>query len=415
VNGISAVQPGWAAPFSISFRDNLNFVCAPDNAVPRGANLNSLCVNIIGDGPNVGSAFSSIPTGASPQGTGMLTVEQRLQSSREAEEEKIEGRRGRYAYTLGSTQFAQREGGVQLPPAGGASPDVVFGLGSGSNVFFSAGAYALNHHNNRFEDGYESQLPTVTIGADHRVNEWLLAGLAFNYTNYDGTYDDGGGFNKHIFGPLLYATFLPFQGAFANVVLGYARQENENNRLATASSIAQPPLTFRGHTSADYSENQFTAGVLAGYDHPFGNLTIGPRLGLAVSHDRFEEFKEEGNTGLELRYRNLNQTSVQSSLGVQASMGFQTAYGVVVPQVAAAWVHEYANDDRNIDARLVEAPTAPSFTFQREPPARDWASLGLGVSALLPNGMQPFVQFATIQGNENFVSYGGTAGLRWGL
>jgi outer membrane autotransporter protein len=383
--------------------------------VPRGPNLNALCVNIIGDGPNVGSAFSSIPTGASPQGTGMLTVEQRLQSSREAEEEKIEGSSGRYAIMLGSTQFAQREGGLQLPPAGGASPDVAFGLGSGASLFFSAGAYALNHHNNRFEDGYEAQLPTVTVGADYRINQWLLAGLALNYTNYDGTYDDGGGFDKHIFGPLLYATFLPFQGAFANVVLGYARQENENNRLATAASIAEPPLTFRGHTSADYSENQFTAGILAGYDHPFGNLTIGPRLGVAVSHDRFEEFKEEGNTGLELRYRNLNQTSVQSSLGVQASIGFETAYGVVVPQAAVAWVHEYANSDRNIDARLVEAPTAPSFTFQREGPARDWANIGLGVSAVLPNGLQPFVQFATIQGNENFVSYGGTAGLRLGL
>jgi hypothetical protein len=60
-------------------------------------------------------------------------------------------------------------------------------------------------------------------------------------------------------------------------------------------------------------------------------------------------------------------------------------------------------------------PAAPSFTFQREPPARDWASIGLGVSALLTNGLQPFVQFATIQGNENFVSYGGTAGVRLGL
>jgi outer membrane autotransporter protein len=111
----------------------------------------------------------------------------------------------------------------------------------------------------------------------------------------------------------------------------------------------------------------------------------------------------------------LNQTSVQSSLGVQASVGFETAYGVVVPQATVAWVHEYANSDRDIDARLVEAPAASTFTFQRERPARDWASIGLGVSALLPNGLLPFVQFATIQGNEHFVSYGGTAGVRLGL
>jgi hypothetical protein len=78
------------------------------------------------------------------------------------------------------------------------------------------------------------------------VCHWMTAGLAFNYTNYDGTYDDGGGFDKNIFGPLLYASFLPFQGAFTNVVLGYARQENHNTRLASASSETTPPVTVEG-------------------------------------------------------------------------------------------------------------------------------------------------------------------------
>ena len=104
---------------------------------------------------------------------------------------------------------------------------MAFGLGAGASLFFSAGAYALDHF-----DGYEAQLPTVTIGGDYKINDWMTAGLAVNYTNYDGTYDDGGGFDKNIFGPLLYATFLPFEGAFTNVVIGYARQENYNNRLA---------------------------------------------------------------------------------------------------------------------------------------------------------------------------------------
>ena len=88
------------------------------------------------------------------------------------------------------------------------------------------------------------------------------------------------------------------------------------------------------------------------------------------------------------------------------------SWGVVIPQANVAWVHEYFNDDRNIEASLVEASPSPKFTFKREPPARDWANIGLGVYAFLPNGLQPFVQFATMQGNENFVSYGGTTGVR---
>src|SRR5512132_3166138 len=406
---INAVHHAVAGDFNTTFRNYLNNICLT-SSFQGGSNLGQACFDINNGGGPVGSISSPM----SPDNAGVRRLEQRLQSFRESKEEQLENEyRGTYAMNT-SEWFVQGDS-LQLPPARGTSPDIVFGLGSGTNVFLSAGAYALNHYNNRYEDGYEAQLPTVTVGADYRVNDSLLAGLAFNYTNYDGTYDDGGGFDKNIFGPLLYAAFLPFKGAFANVVLGYARQENRNNRLAGASSGDAPaPLPF-GHTSADYSENQYTAGVLAGYDQPFGNVTIGPRLGLAFSHESFESIKEDGDTGLELRYNNLDQTSLQSSLGVQASIGFETAYGIVVPQAAVAWVHEYANSDRYIDAQLVEAPAAPSFKFQREPPARDWASIGLGVSALLPNRLQPFVQFATIQGNEHFVSYGGTAGVRLGL
>ncbi|NJO56692.1 MAG: hypothetical protein HC834_10585 [Rhodospirillales bacterium] len=58
---------------------------------------------------------------------------------------------------------------------------------------------------------------------------------------------------------------------------------------------------------------------------------------------------------------------------------------------------------------------AVHVTFRREAPARNWANIGLGMTAILPNGLQPFVQLATIQGNDNFVTYGGNAGIRIGL
>jgi outer membrane autotransporter protein len=279
------------------------------------------------------------------------------------------------------------------------------------SVFASAGATALNHHNNEFEDGYEAQLPTVTIGADYWISPRLLAGVGFNYTNFDGTYDDGGGFDKDIFSPLLYATYLPFDRAFVNTVLGYSRNENSNNRRVVV------PLSdgsvFNGRTSADYDENQYTATLQAGYDHPIDNFTIGPRLGFAYGYSQVDSFKEKGSTGAELRYSGLNQTSVQTSLGAAATVTIAIPYGVLLPQASVAWVHEYANDARNIDARFVEAPSSPKFNFQRERPARNWANIGLGVSASLVNGMQPFAQFQTVQGNDNFVSYGGTAGLRF--
>jgi outer membrane lipase/esterase len=210
---------------------------------------------------------------------------------------------------------------------------------------------------------------------------------------------------------LLYATYLPFDRAFINAVLGYSRNENTNNRKVVTPLGGEPPFT--GRTSADYDENQYSATIQAAYDHPIDNFTIGPRLGFAYGYSQVGSFKEKGNTGLELRYSGLDQTSVQTSLGAAATVAIAIPYGVLLPQASVAWVHEYANDARNIHARFVDAPGSPRFTFQRERPARDWANIALGVSASLVNGMQPFAQFQTVQGNDNFVSYGGTAGLRF--
>jgi outer membrane lipase/esterase len=376
--------------------------------VTPGSNLEAVLVENAPTG-----AVSAAPAAVSPQGTAGPSIERRLQAVRESEERRREADSGRIMYASYQRESVlAQDGQLQLPPAGGASPEIVVGPAQGLSLFVSTGAFALNHHNNRFEDGYEAQLPTVTVGGDYWFTPRLLAGMAFNYTNFDGTYDDGGGFDKDIFAPALYATFLPFDGAFVNAVLGYSRNENSNSRKVFVPFTDEPPF-FTGHTSADYSENQYSAVLQAGYDHPIDNFTVGPRLGFAFGHSQVDSFEEKGDTGFELRYSGLDQTSVQSSLGAAATIAIAIPDGVLLPQASVAWVHEYANDARNIDARFADAPGSPQFTFQRERPARDWANIAVGASAAFANGLQPFVQFATVQGNDNFVSYGGTAGLRF--
>lgn len=405
----AAAQTFDDASFRALFEIDNNFGtnCEPDFTaacwVTPGTNLATFLRN-----NQPAGVVSAAPATVSPQaGTG-TAIERRLQAVRESEERRREAGLTR---VIPASYADMVQAQLQLPPAGGATPEIVVSEAQGLSVFASAGATALNHHNNRFEDGYEAQLPTVTVGADYWINPRLLAGAGFNYTNFDGTYDDGGGFDKDIFSPLLYATFLPFDRAFVNAVIGYSRNENTNNRKVVTPLGGEPPFT--GRTSADYDENQYTATLQAGYDHPIDNFTIGPRLGFAYGYSQVDSFREKGKTGLELRYSGLNQTSVQTSLGAAATVAIAIPYGVLLPQASVAWVHEYANDARHIDARFVDAPGAPKFTFQREPPARDWANIALGVSASLVNGMQPFAQFQTVQGNDNFVSYGGTAGLRF--
>jgi uncharacterized protein YhjY with autotransporter beta-barrel domain len=418
VFGLSHPVP--AQPFdALAFLQDVCF-----RNVTFGSNLKQLCQHSIENTPS-GGVSAAPATGQAAAGVGPA-IERRLQAVRESKElmKEAGATEVMYASYPGEAVLADN-GQLQLPPAGGApSESVVVSTAQGLSLFASAGAVALRHHNNSFEDGYDALLPTVTVGTDYWfIPGRLLGGAAFNYTRSDGDYDHGGDFNKDIYSPVLYATFLPFDCtpspgassspcAFINAVLSYSRNENSNNRKLFIAN-PDPAFEFTGHTSADYPENQYSAALQAGYDHPLGDFTIGPRLGFAYSHSQIDSFEEHGNTGDEMRYSGLDQTSVQTSLGAAATVAIAIPHGTLWPQLSAAWVHEYANDARNIDARFVEASPSPTFTFQREKPARDWATIGLGVSTYFDNGMQPFAQFTTVQGNENFTSYGGTAGLRY--
>jgi autotransporter-like protein len=201
------------------------------------ANPNSALRTLCGSNINPGGSVSVAPATGASQGEAGATVEQRAQAFRESQEssQPASPARVRPAFYPGD-QISASDGQAQLPPPGGVSPEILLSPAQGLSLFASAGAFALNHHNNRFEDGYQATLPTVTIGADYQVTPRLLAGVAFNYTNSNATYDDGGGFDKNIFAPVLYATYLPFDGAFVNASLGYARSENSNNRKAVVPS-----------------------------------------------------------------------------------------------------------------------------------------------------------------------------------
>ena len=334
---------------------------------------------------------------------------------------------------ISQQQLRQVRAAEEHKTKGGASSDtVVVDLGGGFSTFLVAGAGTLQHHQNDFEQGYHSTLPSVTVGGDYRVNTKLVIGLAFNYFNQNGDFTSVGGldpgFNVNSYSPLVYLNYAPFDRAFANVILGYARQNTSYSRFAQIVKdgpdnkdlgVTNPldPVFRTGPSlvSADFHRDLLSAYILTGYDYPISandNFTIGPRLGLNVRHLLIDDYQESSNTGLELHYREPDQTSVQTIIGFTVASVLATSIGIVSPYFAASWVHEFANAQRTIHARFVQDPAPQEFTFKTEKPARNWAILDLGVSVLMSPKLSAFVTFSTMQGNANFESYGGIVGLR---
>ncbi len=373
--------------------------------------LGDICV-LLPSNQAGGVTTASSGVGSLSQPNSFLISEQQLRDALGRKTRRLRSARGDLSDDLRIIDDKTDKERTDRPPSGSA--DSVAANWGRFSTFLTAGATTLRHRQNDYEQGYTATIPSVTLGGAYLISDSLETGLAFNYFNSNAVNITGGGFNVDSYTPSLFINFLPFENAFANLTLGYTRQNQTNNRIAVAGINKFTDNIISRSTTGKFNANQYQLNFLSGFDGYIENITFGPRVGVNVRQWEMNSYQESTNTGLELRYNNQYQTSIQSILGLFISSAYSTAVGVFVPQLTASWVHEYANNSRTVRAQFVQAPLSNGFSFQTESPARNWAAIDIGVSFVLPRDVQAFANFSTVQGNRNFESYGGNIGIRVG-
>jgi outer membrane autotransporter protein len=280
---------------------------------------------------------------------------------------------------------------------------------SGFSLFASADYQKYDQDTNRFESGFERDTVGGSVGGDFLFRNGLVLGAAFTYAHEFGDYDGvGGGFDHDAYGFLLYGSVVPVAGLFIDGVAGYTRKDYGFERKISFTSAS----TVTGQTRGDTEGDEFKVGFNAGYDFIVGPVTIGPRVGLLYRETTIDGFRESGRTGLELAYDDQNIRSLTSTLGVFGSMAISTGVGVIVPQASFDYVHEFLDDQRSVGFRIIQDLNNQRFLFETDRPDRNYFNLGVGVSMVLPNGMQPFLNFRELLGYRDRSSHTVTAGLR---
>jgi uncharacterized protein YhjY with autotransporter beta-barrel domain len=390
-----------------------------------GPNLAAACTNATG----VTGAGNSAGGGATAVHTTAASILNRNILSRLEDVQNEDGSSKKSASAMAMNPFGllapgmMRGVGAQTPvnPTGDGS-GAGFAASSQSRMkgfgFFASGLVeALNRDVTTYQDGYKSMILGVTAGADYRFNGQTVGGLALSYANTHGDFKNGGDFNTNTFGMTLFGSYLPTDRTFVQVTGGYTR----NNYLVSRTAQAfipgvggGPDRSLAGTPSSNSNGDVFRTTLLAGYDHPVGRFTIGPRAGMNYTNTHIGDYSETSGGGLGLKFDDQWVNSLQSLLGVQAQAAFSTSIGVLVPQVNADYIHEFANSQRHIGVSFVEdlRATPVKFAFQNDPPDRNFFNLGTGLIMVLPNGWQPFVNFRAMVGNSQFENYAGTFGLR---
>jgi len=318
------------------------------------------------------------------------------------------------AQSLGATVENRRQDRLEGKQTGNQA---TFNLPSGLGLFISGDVEALDRDRTTFGDGFDSTVLGVTIGGDFQFNDRLIAGAAFNYINRDGDFDGGGDFSTNSYGVLTYGSFMPIPSIFLDVAVGYTRHNYLVERPVSYVE-AGSGVTIGGRSSSNSNGNEFNIRAVAGYDHSVGNITVGPRIGINYSRTKIDNYTEDGGGGLALSYDDQTIHSFQTTVGLQGSITINTSYGVWVPQATADYIHEFDNDRRSItvqfegDNRTAAQGGISKFSFNNDKPDRDFFNFSVGTILILPNGIQPFVNFRIMAGNDQFDNYGGTFGVR---
>lgn len=267
--------------------------------------------------------------------------------------------------------------------------------------------------------GFDAHTWEGTLGADYRVTNNFVLGLAFNYMSTKAYFDtitvlgtpSGGGVDIRSVGLSIYSTYYVADKFYVDgiVSLGWSDYDTDRRILYSVPSTSRAGGSIPGVTSVnqtaqgdtDGSQVSFSFG--AGYDVNIGGWTISPLARLEYMKLDIDGYRERINNtaagfGLTLAFEDQTVESLVNVLGTQASYAISTGFGVLLPQVRVEWRHEFKNDRRTITARFINDPTRTPLVLVTDNPDRDYFNLGTGLSGTFRGGVSAFVYYETILG-----------------
>lgn len=179
-----------------------------------------------------------------------------------------------------------------------------------------------------------------TVGIERHFNENWSAGLALTASTTDVDASFAGSSDLDTFAVTPYLSYYradAFGTAdfWADVMYSHGFHEFDTQRF-TGTGLAS------GSPDADTDQIEFTTGV----NFQSGRVTHGPYAGLRWIDGTVDGYTEVGSGGVSIPEQDVE--SLASILGYQCSFPIAMSAGTLVPQIRAAWEHEFEDDGNKI-------------------------------------------------------------------
>jgi autotransporter-associated beta strand protein len=246
--------------------------------------------------------------------------------------------------------------------------------------------------------GYDVDTGGFTLGVDYRLTPNFAIGLFGGYAHTNVNLVGGGNIDVNAGKIGAYATIFG-NGFYLDAAVSGGPSGYDTRRVA-----------LQGNASGSTDGADLNVLVAGGYDWKVGNLSIGPTASFQFSYVGLDSFTETGSLA-PLKFPDQNTESERTAFGAKAYYQWKVGHITVIPQVTAAWQHEYGSVAYSVVASFASG-AGNSFTVNGPEIGRDSLLIGAGVSVLWSDRISTYVYYDGDVARTNYDSHSVSGGIR---
>jgi outer membrane autotransporter protein len=309
--------------------------------------------------PQYHSALSALTPGSYSRNT--ISTSQQYTKSLQHRMQNVRGATGR---NLQKSQI--------LPEDTGMHNDLFYNFDRFSPVQGKNGLWFDSFEQQRLSGFDDYSMNGMTFGFDRSFSDPLLLGVSGGYAKSSAGLDGGAGSGDigNYYGSL-YGSYslkdLSFDGVFS-----YGKSRYDTDRLISTGGA---PV----QADSNHDGDLFSGYLRAGYAFRLNDWILEPFASAQYLHLKEKGYTESGAGGLGLKVDGTTTRSFVSELGTRFTRVFSFENGKIVPEVSAAWLHDFNVSDQAMSSSFAGAPDS-SFTVAGPKSANNGATVGAGIT-----------------------------------
>ncbi|WPO43114.1 autotransporter outer membrane beta-barrel domain-containing protein [Tardiphaga sp. 42S5] len=260
-------------------------------------------------------------------------------------------------------------------------------------LFITSGASFAREGARTDAPGFKSNTVNVLAGYDRRITDSLVAGVFGGYALTRGDIDNVGSHTKISTGTIGgYGTYQA-PGWFATAMGLYGFSDYDTTRVAVGTT-----------NTAAFSGDHYAIRGTVGTDLRVSGWVVTPEIGLQYTRVMTDGFAERGGAAA-LVVGSDSSESLRSSVGARFAYDYALNGGVLTPELRLAWLHEFSDGVRGINASFADTTLPGSFITATGSALRDRGVIGAGLSGRLAPLTVLSVNYDAIVGSNDAVAH----------